>query len=125
MDINTYNLLSCGEILKINDQKEFSFLFGSSISSITIIEDKFFINRFFLGKIVMAKIIYNKKREQQQSFGILNSIKNLKDFILNSLAGEKIKQIKIENKVIEEGDIRSLYSLGIKNDFTCFVEYEE
>ena len=123
MDINTYNLLSCGEILKINDQKEFSFLFGSSISSITIIEDKFFINRFFLGKIVMAKIIYNKKREQQQSFGILNSIKNLKDFILSYC--KKIKQIKIENKVIEEGDIRSLYSLGIKNDFTCFVEYEE
>jgi hypothetical protein len=73
----------------------------------------------------MAKIIYNKKREQQESFGILNSIKYVKDSILNSLAGKKIKQIKIENKVIEEGDIRSLYSLGIKNDFTCFVEYEE
>ena len=63
--------------------------------------------------------------EQQESIGILNSIKYLKGLIQISLGEKKIKQLKIENKVIEEGDIRSLNSLGIKNDFTCFVEYKE
>ena len=73
----------------------------------------------------MVKIIYNKKNEQKESIGILNSIKYLKELILISLEGKKIKQLKIENKVLEEGVNRSLYSLGIKNDFNCFVEYEE
>ena len=73
----------------------------------------------------MVKIKYNKKSVISESIGILNSIKNLKELILDSLGEKKIKILKIENKVIEESDIRSLYSLGIKNDFTCYVEYEE
>ena len=93
--------------------------------TITIFECNFCHIRLLFGKIVMVKIIYNFYRKQKESIGILNSIKYLKELILISLGGKKIKKLKIENKVIEEGDIRSLYSLGIKNDFNCFLEYEE
>ena len=121
-DINSYYLYANGKQLKINDQQEGSFSFDSTI---TIFECNICNNRSLFGKIVMVKIIYNKKNEQKESIGILNSIKHLKGLILISLGWKKIKQIKIENKVLEEGVNRSLYSLGIKNDFNCFVEYEE
>ena len=73
----------------------------------------------------MAKIRYNNKSQESESIGILNSIKDLKRIAQTTLGEKKIKKLKIENKVIEEGDIRSLFSLGIKNNFTCFVEYVE
>jgi len=54
LDINIYQLLASGEILKKNDQKEGSFLF--SLPIIINERDNFSMNRF--GKVVMAKIIY-------------------------------------------------------------------
>ena len=120
-DINSYYIYTKGEILKIKDQRKGSFLFDLII---TIYEWNPFIRHSF-GKIVMVKIKLNKEIEISESIGILNSIKYLKELILVSLGGKKIKQLKIENKVIEEGVNRSLFSLGIKNDFTCSVEYEE
>ena len=121
-DINTYQLLFSGLPLEKKDEQEGSFLFGFVI---TIYEYNIFSRKFLFGKVVEAKIKYNKKINQSESIGILNSIKDLKQLILTSLGKNKIKILKIENKAIEEGDIRSLFSLGIKNDFTCFVEYEE
>ena len=109
-----------GEILKINDQKEASFLFNRSIFINE--RDNFSMNRF--GKVVMAKIIYNKKIESEP-IGILNSIKDLKKLIQSSLVDKKIKKLIIETKIIEEGDIRSFFSLGITKDFKCIVEHEE
>jgi len=81
--------------------------------------------RILFGKIVIAKIIYNNKSEESEPIDTLNSIKDLKEIAQKTLIKKKIKKLKIENKVIEEGDIRSLFSLGVKNNFTCFVEYEE
>ena len=103
--------------LRINDQQEGAFLLGFTI---TIYECNIFKKKFLLGKIVIAKI----NGKGSESIDILNSIIDLKELILNYLGKKKIKKLKIENNVIEEGDIRSLFSLGIKNDFTCFVEYE-
>jgi len=117
LDINTYKLMYSGGPLRINDQQEGAFLLGFTI---TIFECNIFKKKFLLGKIVIAKI----NGKGSESIGILNSIIDLKELILNYLGKKKIKKLKIENNVIEEGDIRSLFSLGIKNDFTCFVEYE-
>jgi len=122
LDIYTYKLLFNGLPLNISDQRKGSFLFGNLI---VIFDHNILKKKFIFGKMVMVKIKYNKKREISESIGILNSIKNLKDLILISLGEKKIKKLKIENNEIEEGDIRSLYSLGIKNDFTCSIEYEE
>ena len=49
------------------------------------------------GKIVMVKIIYNKKREYSTIIGIFNSIKNLKALIQTktTTGTNKIKQLKI------------------------------
>jgi len=121
LDINTYQFLANGEILKKMDQKEGGFLF--SLPIIINERDNFSMNRF--GKMVMAKIIYNKKKIESESIGILNSNKHLKKLIQNSLVDKKIKKFIIETKIIEEGDVRSLFSLGIKNNFNCIVELEE
>ena len=120
LDINSYYIYAKGRKLNLNGQMKGSFLFGLE----SHIFESNLLNKQFFGKIIMAKIIYNKKIEYSGPIGILDSIKVLKE-IIYTLNHKKIKKLKIENKVIEEGDIRSLFSLGIKNDFTCFVEYEE
>ena len=121
MDINTYYLLSNGEKLKINDQKEGCFLFNKDLYFIAYET----LYRILFGRIVMAKIIYNNKSEESEPIGILNSIKDLEGIAQKTLVKKKIIKFKIETKVIEQGDIRSLFSLGIKNNFTCFIEHEE
>ena len=80
----------------------------------------FFSKKFIIGKIVIAHF----KGIGEEAIGLLNSINDLKQLILNYLGEKKIKKLKIENNVIEEGDNRSLFSLGIKNDFTCYIEKE-
>ena len=121
LDINTYYLLSNGEKLKINDQKEGCFSFNKDFYFIAYET----LYRILFGKIVMAKIIYNNKSEESEPIGILNSIKDLEGIAQKTLVNKKIIKFKIETKVIEQGDIRSLFSLGIKNNFTCFIEHEE
>ena len=121
LDVKTYHLLSNGEILKINDQKEGSFLFN--IDTLFVVHEALYSILF--GKIVMAKIIYNNNYKESEPIGILNSIKDLKGIAQNTLIEKKLKKLKIETKIIEEGENRSLFSLGVKDNFTCFVEYEE
>ena len=121
LDINTYHLLSNGEILKINDQRKGSFLFNKDI--LFVVHETLY--NILFGKIVMAKIIYNNNCKESEPIGILNSIKDLKGIAQTTLIEKKIKKLKIETKVIKEGDNRSLFSLGVKNNFTCFVEHEE
>ena len=80
----------------------------------------------FFGKIVVATIKYNKKILSSIKIGLLNSVKDLitEAEILNpSKKLKKLKKLKIENKAIERDDVMSLFSLGIKNNFTCFAEY--
>ena len=121
LDINTYKLKYNEKPLEKNDQREGTFLLGFTI---IIYEYNIFKKKILFGKIVIAKI----NRIGSKSIGILNSVNDLKELILNELKyhiNKKIKNLKIENNVIEEGDFRSLLSLGITNDFTCFVEYEK
>ena len=106
-----------GGPLRINDQQEGTFLIGFTI---TIFEYNIFTKKFIIGKIVIAHF----KGIGEEAIGLLNSINDLKQLILNYLGEKKIKKLKIENNVIEEGDNRSLFSLGIKNDFTCYIEKE-
>jgi hypothetical protein len=116
LDTNAYKLMYSGGPLRMNDQQEGTFLIGFTI---TIFEYNIFTKKFILGKIVIAKF----NGIGSETIGLLNSINDLKQLILNYLGEKKIKKLKIENNVIEEGDNRSLFSLGIKSDFTCFVEY--
>ena len=56
----------------------------------------------------------------------MNSTEELIDFIEINIF-KKIKKIKIgnkENKQIKKGDLRSLSSFGINEDFDCFLETE-
>jgi len=117
LDTNTYKLMYSEGPLRINDQQEGTFLIGFTI---TIFEYNIFTKKFIIGKIVIAHF----KGIGSEAIGLLNSINDLKQLILNYLGEKKIKKLKIENNVIEEGDNRSLFSLGIKNDFTCFIEKE-
>ena len=121
MDFNTYQLNFNGQLLKINDQNNGSYMFSKFIQ---IFEFSPLYRKFF-GKIVTVKILCNKKEKALKTISLLNSFKDLKDTANNIISPKKIKKLKIGNKVIEEGEIMSLYSLGIKSDFTCFVEYEE
>ena len=122
MDINTYRLVFNGMKLEMNDQNYGSIMFNKIIT----------INEFLtpyiglFGRIVNVEIIFNTKISASKSIGILNSVKFLKGIVHPLLDEKKIKKLKIGNKVIEEDDNMSLSSLGIQNDFTCFVEeYEE
>ena len=117
LDTNTYKLMYSGGPLRINDQQEGTFLIGFTI---TIFEYNIFTKKFIIGKIVIAHF----KGIGEEAIGLLNSINDLKQLILNYLGEKKIKKLKIENNAIEEGDNRSLFSLGIKNDFTCYIEKE-
>ena len=109
--------------LEINDHRDGSFI----LNRIIIIVDKVNSLNFttYFGKIVMAKIICNKEELSSEKIGILNSVKYLKESIINYYIRKKIKTLKIENNLIEEDDNMSLFSLGIKSDFTCFIECEE
>ena len=119
LDNNFYFLFN-GENLQINAQKEGSFLFNKRISyydaNSMVIETKY-------GKIVTATIIDNKQNKYLIPIGLLNSFKKLIERAQNT-AIKKLKKIIIGNIEKNVSDTRSLCSLGIKNDFTCNVEYE-
>ena len=75
------------------------------------------------GKIVSSKIkCDDKKKESSILIGLLNSVKDL-IYIIENQIFKKLKKFKIENKVIEKDETRSLFSLGIKNDFNCFADF--
>jgi len=121
LDLYTYQIIFDGGLLKINDHQDAFSIFGKSITVSDF--NPPFCRRF--GKTVLATIIINKKNKNSTKIGILNSVKYLIEEaeILN--VSKKFKKLKIGNKVIEKDDTMSLFSLGIKNDFTCFAEYEE
>jgi len=118
LDINTYNLLFNGSQLKINDDRDGSIMFGCKIFILE--ESHSFCTRF--GKVVIATIIINKQNENI-SIGILNSVKDLRTRTQNKNLLKKLKKLIIGNKVIEKDDTMSLFSLGIKNDFTFSAEF--
>ena len=122
LDIYTYKILANGESLKIDDQREGSFLFN--LPRIYIDErEVFYRNRF--GKIVIATFKYKniEIENTKKLIGLLDSVKDIKEDVENIIQ-KKIKKIEIGNKVIERDDIRNLFSLGINNDFICSVEFE-
>jgi len=118
LDINTYKLIYSGGPLEKNDQQEATFLLYFAI---TILEYNIFTKKIIFGNIVIANI----KGIGQEPIGLLNSINDLKELILNYIGKKIIKTLIIENNLIEEGDFRSLLSLGIRSDFECFVDYEK
>ena len=123
LDLYTYKFLFNGKRLSINDHGDGFFIFNGLI----IISEcnKLFSHTYF-GKIVMAKLfICNNQELPSEKIGILNSVKDLKKAILNYNGNKKIKTLIIENYLIEDSDIMSLFSLGINNDFTFFIEFEE
>ena len=123
LDINTYKLLFCGMPLKINDQK-----YGFYMFNLDIIIDEFNPNVCFIfGKIVYATIKNNKETGSSASFriGILNSVKLLIEEYQKINPQKKLKKLTIGNKVVKKNDTMSLFSLGIKNNFTCFAENED
>ena len=111
-----------GRKLEINDHRDDSFILNEFIIIYEIDPVNF---PTYFGKIVLAKFICNKEILLSKKIGILNSVKYLKESIINLFVGRKIKALKIENNLIEEDDNMSLFSLGIKSDFTCFIECEE
>jgi len=121
LDIYTYKLLFCGMPLKINDQKEGSFMFKGVI----LIHEFRIFNRNAFGRIVMAIILNNIKGGELVSIGILNSIKDLITEVQMRIDSKKLKKFTIENKIIEKDGNMSLFSLGIKSDFNCFAEFED
>ena len=122
LDINAYKLLFNGETLKVNDHRDGSILFGLTL---IFIEKQNLFTGFLFGKIVLATININKKIKFSKKIGILHSVKDLIEETQNIIAPKKLKELKIGNKVIERDDTMSLLSLGIKNDFFCFAEYED
>jgi len=121
LDINTYRFLFNGRKLEINDQRDGSSIFDKAI--IILENDPFYYNR--LGKTVLVTIKINKQFESSIKIGILNSVKNLIIEAQNNINPRKLKKLKIGNRIIEKDDTMSLFSLGIKNDFTCFAEYDD
>ena len=118
---------------------------SSSIDSIdkidkTKIIDKFIDNKMFTisfsdplephwkyGKIIIANVFDNTfyKNTTSIAIGTLNSINRLIYSIENYLF-KKLKKIKIWNKEFYKNEIKnfSLKSIGINDNFDCFVEFE-
>ena len=123
LDINTYQLFVNGKSLEINNHKDGSIIFDHYIHIYEYNQyNSSFYSRF--GKLVIATIIINKKKEKI-SIGILNSVKDLIKEAQYLIAPRKLITIKIGNKKIAKDDTMSLFSLGIKKDFNFLVEYED
>ena len=126
LDIFTYKLLFSGLTLKINDQNNGSNLFRRKI--IINESESDIIDFIKFGKFVIATIKYNIKNGSSTTYiyiGILNSVKNLIEVFQYKNLPKKLKKFTIGNKAIEKNDTMSLFSLGIKNNFTCFAEFED
>jgi len=123
LDINIYKLIANGKSLEINNHKDGSDFFDHYIH---INEYNQYNSSFCtsFGKLVIATIIINKQNEKI-SIEILNSVKDLIKEAQYLIAPRKLITIKIGNKKIAKDDTMSLFSLGIKKDFTFFVEYED
>ena len=83
---------------------------------------------WIFGKNINAKIILiDKNKDFSLEIGTLNSTLQLIKEIEALLGGHsiKVKKIIINNKLIERENIKSLPSIGINEDFECFVEIEE
>jgi len=120
LDLYTYQLLFNGILLKKNDHMDDSSIFNKTI----IINDHNPLYYNILGKTILVTIKINKKEQSSIVIGILNSVKNLIIEAQKIITTRKLKKLKIGNRVIEKDDTMSLFSLGIKNDFTCFAEYD-
>ena len=81
-------------------------------------------SHWIFGKNINAKIILiDKNKDFSLEIGTLNSTLQLIKEIEALLGGHsiKVKKIIINNKLIERENIKSLASIGINEDFECFV----
>ena len=80
------------------------------------------------GKVINVETEYTLDNEivkQTTQIGLLNTCKDLINYIEAGLSGIslKIKRIYLNKKEVNINEIKSLASLGINNDCACFVEF--
>jgi hypothetical protein len=75
-----------------------------------------------VGKTITAFIIYNNKEIFKVNVGTLSQIKNLYNYYIMTNISKKILKIKINGKEIDKNDERTLSSIGIRDNFYCYVE---
>lgn len=98
--------------------KELKDIMTSNILTIEVFE----INKMpiYFGKNINATLIINEKGVQKEikiTFGNLESTKTLYERF-ETMIGKKIKKLYLNEKEINREDVKSLLSIGIKNDFT-------
>ena len=127
MDNNCFFLRFNSKNLQHNDESTFDIINGIKIY---VLENNKLIGGSIVykyGKVILCNIFNDDKKKMfETEIGVLNSTEELNNFI-KKYTGKKIKKIKIGNKEIKEikkGDLRSLSSFGINEDFDCFLETE-
>ena len=80
------------------------------------------------GKVINVEVgfvLNNQIVHQTAPIGLLNTCKDLINYIEASLSDSslKIKRIFLNKKDVNINEIKSLASLGINNDCVCFVEF--
>ena len=80
------------------------------------------------GKVINVEVgfvLNNQIVHQTAPIGLLNTCKDLINYIEASLSDSslKIKRIFLNKKEVNINEIKSLGSLGINNDCVCFVEF--
>lgn len=74
-----------------------------------------------VGKTITAFVIHNNEEIMKENVGTLTQIKKLYNFIMTNRS-IKILKIKINGKEIDKNDERTLSSIGIRDNFYCYVE---
>ena len=78
----------------------------------------------YKGKNIISSIYINGRLIDKRTFGTLELIKNVYQSIENSYLLDILK-FKINGKEIQKDDERTLSCVGIREDFTCDIEYKK
>ena len=122
-----------------NNRNDFILLFNGSevnISEKSSLEKNNIINgmsfsvirrnmldfKFCEGKIMEVLIIYKNNIKDKTYVGTLVKVKDFYDRITIFFPNIKISKITINGKEIEKNDERTLSSIGIRDNFSCYIE---
>ena len=117
--------------LKNNNDKKNNISDKSSLAKITSNDLHIHVYKyhspdyhFGKGKTIEVLVMDKNKLIMKSYFGTLGTINDFYNFIRMILPQKKISKIKIEGKEIDKNDERTLSSFGIRDNFTCYVEFE-
>ena len=118
---NLFQLIINGEIIDISDKSSLGKKNITDLSNIVVNRVDILPGFKPIGKIIEVLFMKNNEIIIKVNFGTLDTINSLYNFVRNNYP-KKISKIKIKGKEINKNDERTLSSVGIRDNFTCYIE---